>query len=121
MLDQCNQEIFTKGKPLLLADTYECSAAGFEVWIQNLAKQSGQKIDWHYSGGIAQVLFIGDRDKIFETMKTIKCPAIIMRIIESGEGLYRQGITETPDNVIAGFYAGGDETTFIQSQIKKSN
>jgi len=44
----CDREIFEKGQPLLAAYTGPVGGAEiFEFWIRNLAKLSGQRIDWH--------------------------------------------------------------------------
>ena len=103
----CDREVFEKGQPLLAADTGVVGGAAiFESWVQDLAKLSGQRIDWHYSGGIAQVLFIGDRAAIIEAIDQLKLPPTcgIMRWFDEGShGLYRNGVTEVPPNTIAGF------------------
>lgn len=35
-----------------------------EQWIQAVAKESGQRVDWHYSGGRVNVLYLGDHAKV---------------------------------------------------------
>lgn len=103
----CDREVFEKGQPLLAAHTGLGGGAEiFEFWIQNLAKLSGQRIDWHYSGGIAQVLFIGDRAAIVSAIKQLEIPSscgIIKWFDDNSDGLYRAGVIETPANAIAGF------------------
>jgi len=84
----CNREIFTKGESLLAADTSNCRCWGFEEWVQKVAAQSGQQVDWHYSGGVAHVLFVGSRDAVVRAAKEIPCPGRIMRWIETGYSLY---------------------------------
>lgn len=74
--------------------------------MQDLAKKTGVQIDWHYSGGIAQVLFLSteeDRARIIEQAKPSK-DVRIMRIIDSGGGIYRAGVDTLPDDVIWVFY-----------------
>lgn len=107
MSDRCDREIFENGAPLLLADTGPVGGAKkFEVWVQELARLSGQRVDWHYSCGIAQVLFIGCRDKLVNTAKNLPLPedCRIMRWCEdTSSGLYRAGVTEVPEGTIGGF------------------
>lgn len=89
----CDQEVFDQGESLLIADTSNCRAWGFEPWVKAVASLSEQRVDWHYSGGIAQVLFIGDRDRVAQAVLSIPCPATIMRWMKPGESLYRHRST----------------------------
>ena len=59
---------------------------GFEAWVKRVRHQSGQRVDWHYSGGVAQVIFIGDRDAVVAAIEANPCPARIMRWVGSGDG-----------------------------------
>lgn len=117
--DRCDQEVFQKGTPLLAANTWypednPCRATGFEKWVKAIAKASGQKVDWHYSGGIAQVLYIGDRQKILDAMKDNYCPAQILRMFGvEDQGLYRSDVTPVPERTLGAFYDGGPGSTFI--------
>lgn len=72
------REVFQNGKPLLFADTYNCSGKEgdrdpevFEEWVKKLAAASGQRIDWHYSGGTVQVLYLGDVQKILAAVASL--------------------------------------------------
>jgi hypothetical protein len=107
MPQPCDREVFEKGQPLLAAYTGPVGGAEiFEFWIRNLAKLSGQRIDWHYSGGIAQVLFIGDRSAIVSAIEQLEIPSgcgIMRWFDDNSHGLYRDGVTEAPTNAIAGF------------------
>ena len=40
--------------------------------MQSVAKESGQQVDWHYSGGIANVLYIGDHAKVLAAVKKLR-------------------------------------------------
>lgn len=101
---KCDSEVFERGQPLLLADTSDCRAVGFEPWAQAVAAESGQRVDWHYSGGIAQVLVLGDYAAARAAAQRLPCPARIMRWCEPGSsGLYRAGVTETPPSCIGGY------------------
>lgn len=107
MSDRCDREIFENGAPLLLADTGPVGGAKkFEVWVQELARLSGQRVDWHYSGGIAQVLFIGCRDKLVKVAESLELPEhcqILRWCDNASSGLYRAGVTEVPEGTVGGF------------------
>jgi hypothetical protein len=107
MSDKCNQEVFENGKPLLLVDTGEVGgAAVFELWVQGVARDSGQPVDWHYSGGIAQVLALGDWNKAQDAARCAVMPTgmRVMRWCESdADGAYRAGVTEAPDGMLGAY------------------
>jgi hypothetical protein len=117
--EPCNKKIFNDGKPLFAANTWypednPIRATGFEEWIKEIRKKSKQDIDWHYSGGIAQVLYLGDKEKIIEAMNDNPCPAQIMHWFQEGDaGLYRAGVTQVPKDTIAAFYEGGGKSSYI--------
>lgn len=100
-LPPCDREIFENGTALLWADTWTRAgwgdddadplpprAAGFEAWIVKIREVSGGRIDWHYSGGRAQVLYLGDVAPIFAAIEAHPCPAE-MRFFEEGQELLR--------------------------------
>ncbi len=116
----CDADIFRDGIPLLAADTGDSPlnydsrghcrdgetvpgprASGFETWVVALREASGQRIDWHYSGGRAQVLYIGDRRAIIDAIESNPCPAKILCWLGEGEELYRAGVTPMPEDVLA--------------------
>jgi len=53
----CNPEIFKKGKGVCIVDG---SSNAVERWVKSVAKKANAKVDWHYSGGRAKVLHLGD-------------------------------------------------------------
>lgn len=57
----CNDKIFKQGHSAIILDG--CSHR-VEEWVQAVAKESGQPVDWHYSGGRANVLYLGDFKKV---------------------------------------------------------
>lgn len=97
----CDREVFTKGEPIAALDARRWAA---ETWVQAVAKVSEQRVDWHYSGGIAQVLFLGDRAKVDAAIDML-APTLNGTILErygvGSAGLYRGGVTQLPANVIA--------------------
>jgi hypothetical protein len=60
--EPCDREIYEKGKHL-------CTIVGprsftLDPWVKEIAKESGQRVDWHYVGGRACVLVIGDAARV---------------------------------------------------------
>jgi hypothetical protein len=68
-MNECDQDVFKSGKGICVLDACMVRA---EEWVQAVAKESGQKVDWHYSGGRANVLFIGDYDKVLAAVEKLK-------------------------------------------------
>jgi hypothetical protein len=88
----CADAIFRDGTPILAADTGPVGGNHiFEAWVRVVAKTSGQPVDWHYSGGRAQVLALGDLDAVRSAARNINVPdgITILRWFGEGEGLYR--------------------------------
>jgi hypothetical protein len=48
----CNDKVFKEGHSAVILDG--CSHR-VEEWVKAVAKESGQAVDWHYSGGRANV------------------------------------------------------------------
>ncbi len=61
MSNECDPDIYAKGEGICVLDACMHRA---EEWVQSVAKESGQRMDWHYVGGRAVVLFLGDREKV---------------------------------------------------------
>lgn len=102
----CDKKVFSEGKPVALLAARMHQA---EQWVQEVARKSGQRVDWHYSGGIAQVLFLGDRQAVLEAINTMPVfdEVSVMEIYEEeSRGLYRAGVSEAPANAIAFFGEG---------------
>jgi hypothetical protein len=53
MTETCDDEVFKKGHSIATIDA--CSHRA-EVWVQSVAKESGQRVDWHYTGDYKRVL-----------------------------------------------------------------
>jgi hypothetical protein len=115
-LSPCDPKVFSEGSPLLLADTFTCGAESFDSWVKEVSKASGQNVDWHYSGGIAQVLHLGDRNAVAAAAQAIPCPARIMRWCEdASKGAFRAGVDPSPPGAIAGFLdVNGKQAFFIK-------
>lgn len=66
--DKCDQEVFDRGHSICILDG--CRDR-IEEWVQAVARESGQRVDWHYSGGIADVLYLGDYEKVREAVERL--------------------------------------------------
>ena len=114
----CNTEIFKKGKSVVALDARSHAA---EKWVKAVAKESGVPVDWHYSGGIANVLYLGDskaRAKVIKAIDKLEDSLdgeIWKRFEEEDPSLYRKGVTEAPEGSVAAFYEPGKKgSTFIK-------
>lgn len=57
----CDKEVFANGDLVAVLDACMYRA---ERFVQAVAKESGQRVDWHYFGGRARVLYLGDGAKV---------------------------------------------------------
>ena len=107
MADKCNEEIFQKGKTVAALDARSVDA---EAWVQEVAKKADAKLDWHYSGGVANVLHLGDaesRERVLSTIEELRSSlkGTILRTYKDNEkGLYRAEVSELPKDAIAVHY-----------------
>lgn len=62
----CDPEIFSKGKTVFIGDTI--GSCAIERWVKKIAATSGQPVDWHWVGGRANVLALGDIAKVQEAI-----------------------------------------------------
>ena len=58
----CDSEVFKNGESVFVTDTIPSNA--MEGWVKKVAELSGQRVDWHFFGGRANVLALGDIDKV---------------------------------------------------------
>lgn len=65
----CNKKIFEDGE---LVCMLEGSSNRVERWVKRVAKKASAKVDWHYAGGRAMVLHLGDTASRKRTMAAIK-------------------------------------------------
>lgn len=83
-LAACDPEIFENGETAFVCSTG--GVGGSEVcedWVQALATESRQRIDWHCTGGRAIVRFIGDLGAIRAAHKTVTTPSAITILWEN--------------------------------------
>lgn len=95
----CDREVFKSGVGLCVIDARMHAA---EAWVQAIAVRSGQRVDWHYSGGRANVLVLGDHGKALDAVKEL-APTLdgtVLHLSEDQRSLYRAG-DPLPEDVIA--------------------
>lgn len=101
-MEKCDAEVFKHGQSLVALNARSMPA---EEWVQEVAKRSGQRVDWHYSGGVAHVLVLGDHAKALEAAQAMP-PCDGVRVLRwfgpQDGGLYRSGVTNAPEGAIAG-------------------
>jgi hypothetical protein len=99
----CEPSIFTQGEPIAALDARKADA---EQWVRLIARRTNAKIDWHYSGGLAQVLHLGDadsRERVVTAMRELKdrLKGKLLQIYGPGQtGLNRAGVTQVPEGAI---------------------
>lgn len=102
----CNPAIFRDGRSVAaIAQGSGARSWHIEALIRAVATRSGTRgqTDWHYSGGIAQVLTLGNADAVAEALRAL-WPGFLRQWPESwirigGPALYRAG-DPLPDGVI---------------------
>ncbi len=98
----CNPEIFKKGKGVCVVVG---SSNAVERWVRSVAKKANAKVDWHYSGGRANVLHLGDeasRQRVLNAISKLEgeLKGRILISVVGGPALYRAG-DEVPKGTIA--------------------
>jgi hypothetical protein len=61
MSNRCDADVFKHGHAIALLDACMHRA---EVFRLAVVQESGQSVDWHYSGGRANMLYLGDFAKV---------------------------------------------------------
>jgi hypothetical protein len=118
----CDHEIFQKGKSVAAIDG---SSNAVERWVKKVAATAKARVDWHYSGGVANILHLGSkksRERVIQVMHDLEpeLQGTIMRFFEEGDsGLYRRGVTPVPKGTVAASYEGGRSSTFISGGSHK--
>jgi len=103
---RCDRGVFKDGHSICVLDARSADA---EEWVCKVAKESGQRIDWHYSGGRANVLYIGDHAKVRAAVYKLarELRGSILRVYDApGErGPYRAGDPLLDGVVVLGLHA----------------
>lgn len=61
-LERCDQEVYDKGETVFLTNSIR--TPDMEAWVQAVAKESGQRVDWRYGCGRAEMLTLGDLNAV---------------------------------------------------------
>lgn len=78
----CDPEIFQKGDCVC---EIMGSSNAVERWVKLVAQTANAKVDWHYAGGVAIVLHLGDKASRQRVLSAIK--ALEPRL-ENGAHIY---------------------------------
>ena len=96
----CDQDVFKNGHGICCVDA---RMHQMEAWVKKVAERSGQRVDWHYSGDIANVLYIGSYSEVMKAIMALE-PELDgqnMRLYTEGaHGLYRAG-DPVPEGTLA--------------------
>jgi len=96
----CDPAIFKKGKGVCIVDG---SSNAVERWVRRVAEKAKTKVDWHYSGGRANVLHLGNkasRQRVLEVIEELEHELDGRILSIDGPTLYRAG-DPTPKGAIA--------------------
>jgi hypothetical protein len=96
----CNPDIFKKGQGVCILGG---RSNAVERWVQAVAKKANAQVDWHYSGGRANVLHLGDREsyqRVLNAIEELKSELDGQILSVGGPALYRAG-DEVPEGTIA--------------------
>ena len=90
----CNPKIFKHGTGVCVVDG---SSNAVERWVKAVAKKANAQVDWHYSGGRANVLHLGDdesRQRVLNAIHELagKFKGDMLNI--GGPTLYRNGVED---------------------------
>ncbi|MCR4322642.1 MAG: hypothetical protein NUV61_00965 [Candidatus Azambacteria bacterium] len=93
----CNRDIFEKGRGVCVVDG---SSNAVERWVQSIAKKANTRVDWHYSGGRANVLHLGDdasHQRVLNAIHELKSELKGRILSVDGPTLYRNGVENSED------------------------
>ena len=96
----CDPDIFKKGRGVCVLDG---SSNAVERWVKSVATKADAKVDWHYSGGRANVLHLGDaesRQRVLNAIDELEGELDGTILSVDGPTLYRDG-DPVPEGTIA--------------------
>ncbi len=96
----CNPWIFKFGKGVCVLDG---SSNAVERWVRSVAKRAHARVDWHYSGGRANVLHLGfsmSRQRVLNAIYELEGELNGRILSVDGPVLYRKG-DRVPKGTIA--------------------
>lgn len=65
----CSEEIYSRGTCVFR--THSIPSNAMEGWVKQVAAKSGQPVDWHFAGGQARVLALGDLNRVAEAIQEL--------------------------------------------------
>ncbi len=99
---ECDPEVFRNGKGICSFHTRSFVA---EAWVQKVREESGQRVDWHLSGGYANVLYIGDYGMVHAAVQKLLPELEADATARTQHGLERFRIFDKGSH---GLYRAGD-------------
>lgn len=97
----CDSLIFQYGSPVALIAG---KSIAIEAWVKEVRKAAKAQIDWHFTGGIAQVVHLGDeasRQRVevaIDTLISTLQGRLMKRCEMRDKGLYREGVTPVSED-----------------------
>ncbi len=64
-----NGDICVNGELMMVTSSIGSNA--IERWVKKVAKRSGQPVDWHWNGGRAHILALGDLERVKSAMAAL--------------------------------------------------
>lgn len=61
-LRPCDAKVYRNGTVVFITNTIQ--APELNRWVESVARESGQRVDWHFAAGRAVVKALGDLDKV---------------------------------------------------------
>ncbi len=67
--EKCGEQVYEEGEPIALLDARQAIA---EAFVAQCRLQISGKLDWHYYGGVARVLYLGkERTQAEQTIRQL--------------------------------------------------
>lgn len=90
---KASEEILKNGAHV--ATLPSLSSRRCEMFVQSVANESGQIVDWHYMAGRNIILYLGDRAKVVEALRSRVDWLYELFLLDHGEEFYfKQEIRE---------------------------
>jgi len=65
-LPRCDQAVFDKGRYVMVV--HSLPNERIEEFVKEVARRSGQRVDWHYFGGRGIVKALGDISEVYNAI-----------------------------------------------------
>ncbi len=107
LAEPCDNEVFKHGTPVVLVHARSWNV---KKWVKEIARTADARVDWHFSGGIANVLHLGNqasRARVVAAIISLKDRLVgcgyFQLVGDEDPGLYRAGVTEVPEEFTAAY------------------